>query len=185
MDNHGRLCLSPAFTLVSCSAYSSTLKTEAIYSSETLVDFQRTTRRYIPEDRTFQCVLRWILNRAWSCGLDSAGSGYSPVGGSYGKSSESNFLGSWETISVSKTLPHGVDVMFHVHGTFLLSHHTVHGLLTSPQRSLRLQFVLLCSGSQNIVSAIIRPLRFCNTTQFLYWVGLKSPVVLNRHQLLN
>jgi hypothetical protein len=39
-------------TLVSCSAYFSTLKMEAIYSSETSVDFQRTTRRYIPEDST-------------------------------------------------------------------------------------------------------------------------------------
>jgi hypothetical protein len=35
-----------------CSAYSSTLKLEAICSSETSVDFQRTTRRYIPKDRT-------------------------------------------------------------------------------------------------------------------------------------
>jgi hypothetical protein len=43
--------LSPAFTLVSCSAYS-TLKMEAICSSETSVDFQRTKRRYIPEDST-------------------------------------------------------------------------------------------------------------------------------------
>jgi hypothetical protein len=39
------------FTLVSCSAYSSTLKIEAICSSET-VDTQRTTRCYIPEDST-------------------------------------------------------------------------------------------------------------------------------------
>jgi hypothetical protein len=44
--------LSPAFTLVSCSAYSSTLKMKAICSSETLVDFQRTTRRYISDDST-------------------------------------------------------------------------------------------------------------------------------------
>jgi hypothetical protein len=35
-----------AFTLVSCSTYS-TLKMEAIYFSETSVDFQRTTQRYI------------------------------------------------------------------------------------------------------------------------------------------
>jgi hypothetical protein len=39
-----------ALTLVSCLAYSSTLKMEAKCFSETLVDFQRTTRRYIPED---------------------------------------------------------------------------------------------------------------------------------------
>jgi hypothetical protein len=41
-------------TLVSCSAYSSTLKMEAICSSETSVVFQRSTRLYIPEDSTLQ-----------------------------------------------------------------------------------------------------------------------------------
>lgn len=41
-----------ALTLVSHSAYCSILKTEAIYSSEMSVDFQRITRRFIPEDRT-------------------------------------------------------------------------------------------------------------------------------------
>jgi hypothetical protein len=40
----------PAFTLVSCSAYSSTLKMEAIFSSETSAETRRTTRRHIPED---------------------------------------------------------------------------------------------------------------------------------------
>jgi hypothetical protein len=48
------LCLSPAFTLVSCSAYSSILKMEAISSTEMSVDFQRTARRYIPEDSTLR-----------------------------------------------------------------------------------------------------------------------------------
>jgi hypothetical protein len=48
------LALPPAFTLVYCSAYSSTLKMEATYSYETPVDFQRTTRRYIAKDRTPQ-----------------------------------------------------------------------------------------------------------------------------------
>jgi hypothetical protein len=38
--------------LVSCSAYSSTLKMEAIFSFETSVDFQRTTQRYIPGGST-------------------------------------------------------------------------------------------------------------------------------------
>jgi hypothetical protein len=37
--------------LVSCLAYSSTLKMEATYTSETSVYFQRTTWRYIAEDR--------------------------------------------------------------------------------------------------------------------------------------
>jgi hypothetical protein len=45
------LCLPPAFTLISCSVYSA-LKKEAICFSETLVDFSRTTGRYIPEDST-------------------------------------------------------------------------------------------------------------------------------------
>jgi hypothetical protein len=49
--------LPSALTLTSCSAYSSTLKMEAICSSETLVDFQRTTWRYIPEDSTLQLEL--------------------------------------------------------------------------------------------------------------------------------
>jgi hypothetical protein len=38
--------------LVSCLTYSPTLKMEATFSSKTSVDFQRTTRRYIPEDST-------------------------------------------------------------------------------------------------------------------------------------
>jgi hypothetical protein len=38
--------------LVSCSAYTSTLKMEAICSSETSDDFQRTKRRYTSEDKT-------------------------------------------------------------------------------------------------------------------------------------
>jgi hypothetical protein len=48
------LCFPPAFKLVSCSAYTSTLKMEAICSSETLVNIYWTTRRYIPEDYTLQ-----------------------------------------------------------------------------------------------------------------------------------
>jgi hypothetical protein len=46
------LCLPPAFTLVSSSAYSSTVKMELICSCETSVDFQRTAWRYIPADST-------------------------------------------------------------------------------------------------------------------------------------
>jgi hypothetical protein len=41
-----------AFILVSFLVYFSKMKMEATCSSETSVDFQRTTRRYIPEDRT-------------------------------------------------------------------------------------------------------------------------------------
>jgi hypothetical protein len=39
------------FTLISCSPYP-TLKMEAICSAEASIDFQRTIRRYIPEDIT-------------------------------------------------------------------------------------------------------------------------------------
>jgi hypothetical protein len=49
-----RLCLLLVFTLISCLVYSSTFKIEAIYSSEMSVEFQRTTRRYIPHDRILQ-----------------------------------------------------------------------------------------------------------------------------------
>jgi hypothetical protein len=44
--------LPPATTLVSCSSYSATLKIEATSSFETSEEFQRTTRRYIPEQST-------------------------------------------------------------------------------------------------------------------------------------
>jgi hypothetical protein len=43
-------CLPPAFTLFFTQLIFSTLKMEAIRSSKTSVDTQRTTRRYIPED---------------------------------------------------------------------------------------------------------------------------------------
>jgi hypothetical protein len=42
------LCLPPIFIIISCSDYSSTIKMDNIRSSETSVDFHRTTRRYIP-----------------------------------------------------------------------------------------------------------------------------------------
>jgi hypothetical protein len=51
-QSESNLCLPPTFMLVSCSAYSSALKMEAICSSGTSVDSQRTTRGYIPEDGT-------------------------------------------------------------------------------------------------------------------------------------
>jgi hypothetical protein len=59
-------CLPHALTLVSCAAYSSTLKMEAICSSETS-DFQQTTRLYIPEDRTLQKtkVLKQVSTAQW------------------------------------------------------------------------------------------------------------------------
>jgi hypothetical protein len=50
-EKHVASRLSPLL-LVSCLAYSPNLKMEATCSSETSVDFQRTTRHYIPEERT-------------------------------------------------------------------------------------------------------------------------------------
>jgi hypothetical protein len=57
--------LPSAFTLVFFSAYSSTLKMEAIYSSETLVDFQRTTGGYIPEYSTLHQHIRFKIRNFW------------------------------------------------------------------------------------------------------------------------
>jgi hypothetical protein len=59
--------LAPAFTLVSCSA--STLKTEAICSSETSVNFQRTTWHYIPStlhNRRYEKLRSYISCLAFS-----------------------------------------------------------------------------------------------------------------------
>jgi hypothetical protein len=50
ISREAELCLSPAFTFVSCLAYYSLVKNGSTYFSETSVDYQRTTRRYIPED---------------------------------------------------------------------------------------------------------------------------------------
>jgi hypothetical protein len=52
--------LPPAFRLVSGLAYSSTLKMEPSCSSKTPADFQRTTRRYIQEDRTLLNIYLWV-----------------------------------------------------------------------------------------------------------------------------
>jgi hypothetical protein len=41
--------IATSFMLISCSAYSSTLKKEAKRSSETSTEFRRTTLRYIPK----------------------------------------------------------------------------------------------------------------------------------------
>jgi hypothetical protein len=55
--------LTPAFTLVSCKAFS-TLKMEAIYSSEISVDSRRNTQRYIPEDSKYTISSKCVLNVA-------------------------------------------------------------------------------------------------------------------------
>jgi hypothetical protein len=54
-----RLAEHSACHLLACwfaEPISSILKTEAIYSSETSVETQRTTRRHIPEDDTLQLI---------------------------------------------------------------------------------------------------------------------------------
>jgi hypothetical protein len=43
-----------ALKLVPSLTYSSTLKMEAVYSSGTLVDFQRTSRPHVAEDKLFK-----------------------------------------------------------------------------------------------------------------------------------
>lgn len=51
-----KLCMQLAFTLASCSVYSSTLNIEAIYSSETSINFERTIPPYIPEIIIFTTI---------------------------------------------------------------------------------------------------------------------------------
>jgi hypothetical protein len=46
--------LQTTFTLVSCLAYSSIMKIDAIFSYETSANFQRTTLLYFPEDITLR-----------------------------------------------------------------------------------------------------------------------------------
>jgi hypothetical protein len=59
-----------ASMLVSCLAYSSTLNMETTCFSETSVDFQRTIRRYIPEDRTLRLVLQFEKRCRPKCKID-------------------------------------------------------------------------------------------------------------------
>jgi hypothetical protein len=53
-------CFPPAFTLVSCLAYFSTLKMKATCASETSVNFQRTTWRSILKDKAIQVSLSFL-----------------------------------------------------------------------------------------------------------------------------
>jgi hypothetical protein len=52
--------LAARFMLVSYLAYSSTLKMEAVCSSEMLVDFHQATWHYIPEDRILPNIFLFI-----------------------------------------------------------------------------------------------------------------------------
>jgi hypothetical protein len=58
-NQHQLALLVNFFIVVSCLAYSSTPKMVTKCSSETWVDFQRATRRYIPEDRWRPVSLSW------------------------------------------------------------------------------------------------------------------------------
>jgi hypothetical protein len=60
-----RALLAVCFMLVTCLAYPSTLKMEAIYSSEMSVDVHQTTRPSIPESKTLQrrCSYSTALGR--------------------------------------------------------------------------------------------------------------------------
>jgi hypothetical protein len=59
-----RALSSTCFKLVSCLAYYSTLNLMVIFSSETSIDFQRTARRNIPDDRTLH---NHLCERLKSC----------------------------------------------------------------------------------------------------------------------
>jgi hypothetical protein len=73
--NPALLCFPPAFTLVSCSAYSSTLKMKGICFSETSVDLQRTilVRRYIPTLLCFPPAFTLVSCSAYSSTLKMKG----------------------------------------------------------------------------------------------------------------
>jgi hypothetical protein len=75
-------------SLVPCLSYFSTLKIEATCSTETSIDFQRTTRHCTTEDRTFFCVMAVIqsqqypictvsINYLWIPNILQESSGYS------------------------------------------------------------------------------------------------------------
>jgi hypothetical protein len=61
------------FTVASCLTYSSILKMEATCSSETSVDFQLTTRRSVPEDKTFLKILNLRASRRADVGFEDLG----------------------------------------------------------------------------------------------------------------
>jgi hypothetical protein len=60
-----RVLLAICFMLVSCLAYSSTLKIEVTCSYKMSVDFQRTTRCYVPQDRTLCSICGSRFPRRW------------------------------------------------------------------------------------------------------------------------
>jgi hypothetical protein len=73
-------CLPPAFVLVSCLAYSSTMKMEVTRTSEISFDFPRATQCYIPEDRSFHNRRCGNLN---SCSLRALDTADAPIWNSH------------------------------------------------------------------------------------------------------
>jgi hypothetical protein len=70
--SQGKILLATCCSLVSLLDYSSTLKIGELCSSETSVDFYRTTRRYIPDDRNLRACLffaYWIVELTGMCYL--------------------------------------------------------------------------------------------------------------------
>jgi hypothetical protein len=65
--------------LLYCLSYFSVLKTEAMYFSEMSVDFQRTTRRYNPEDRALQALFLFLPFILTLVVVSSSGGGNSSV----------------------------------------------------------------------------------------------------------
>jgi hypothetical protein len=63
--------LAASFRLLSCLAYYSTMKTEVTYFSETSDDFQRTIRRYKPEDKTLISICSFINPTDRGCDVGS------------------------------------------------------------------------------------------------------------------
>jgi hypothetical protein len=104
--------------LISCLAYSSTQNMEAIYSSETSVDFHRISRRYIPEDGTLHsnpCENFSSLNNLYSihksCSRKVSGSSPDEIIGFFNlpnPSSRTMALGSTQPVTETSTRNVGV-----------------------------------------------------------------------------
>jgi hypothetical protein len=69
LKNVKQAWLAAFFVLVSCLAYSSTVKIEATCFSEKWVDFSRTIRRYFLEDVTLHSHLCDSIESVWVSGF--------------------------------------------------------------------------------------------------------------------
>lgn len=61
--------ITTCFILISCVAYSVTMKMKATYSSIKSADFQRTAQRYTPEDK----IVKNIFKENYSSDLNTVG----------------------------------------------------------------------------------------------------------------